>query len=139
MKRRMTRWTLAGCMALSALGAVAVLDVGSTTADAAPSVSPFAGTYVGADPRGWHSSWPVTISDGGLIASSFSQGRGRGPHGSISGKISADGSYSFDLRYSSGSEGAYQFYKSTGKMALDAAGDIVGKEKNGNSFVWLRQ
>ncbi len=37
--RSMTRWALAGCLVLAALGAVAVLDVGSPTADAAPSVS----------------------------------------------------------------------------------------------------
>lgn len=38
MMRSMTRWTLAGCMALAAMGAVAVLDVAPATADAAPSV-----------------------------------------------------------------------------------------------------
>ena len=47
MTQSMTRWTLAGFMALAALGAVAVLDVGSTTAEAAPSVSPFAGSWSG--------------------------------------------------------------------------------------------
>jgi len=38
MTRSMTRWTLAGCMALAALGAVAVFDVAPATADAASSV-----------------------------------------------------------------------------------------------------
>jgi len=47
MTRSMTRWTLAGCMALAALSAVAVFDVGSPTAQAAPSVSPFAGSWSG--------------------------------------------------------------------------------------------
>jgi hypothetical protein len=73
MMRSMTRWTLAGFMALAALGAVAVLDVGSSTAEAAPSVSPFAGS--------WSGMWTVfevdvpigtgtfdwTISDAGRI------------------------------------------------------------------------
>lgn len=36
--RSMTRWALAGFMALGALGALAIFDVGSPTADAAPSV-----------------------------------------------------------------------------------------------------
>ena len=61
---RWTRWMLTGLMAL---GAVAVLDVGSVTAEAAPSVSSFAGTYVGGDPEGWNLSWAVTITDAGRI------------------------------------------------------------------------
>ena len=138
MTRSMTRWTLVGCMALSALGAVAAFDVGSATADAAPCVSPFAGTYVGADPRSSR-SWNITISDGGLIASSYSIGGGRGGRGTISGKIKANGSYSFEVAKDSGREGSYYWYKSTGKMALDTDGSIVGKEKKGKSFVWLRQ
>ena len=138
--RSMTRWTLAGCMALAALGAVAVLDVGSPTAEAAPSVSQFAGTYVWTSYRAT-SSWraPITISVEGLIASKYSIGGGRGGYGRISGKIKADGNYSFDIFTSSGSEGSSYEHKSTGKMALDADGNIVGKEKNGDSFVWLRQ
>lgn len=39
--RSMTRWTLAGFMALAVLGAVAVFDVAPATADAAPSVVTF--------------------------------------------------------------------------------------------------
>ena len=39
MTRSMTRWTLAGCMALAAMGAVAVLDVAPATADEATSVT----------------------------------------------------------------------------------------------------
>src|SRR5688572_18284332 len=88
MMRSMTRWTLAGLMALAALGAVAALGVGSATAEAAPSVSPFAGTYA------W-TYWPVTItnSDGGQIKSSYSSSGGS--KGTISGRVTADGSYSF--------------------------------------------
>lgn len=95
MMRSMTRWTLAGCMALAALWAGAIFDVGASTAEAAKSASPFAGTYVGA----FHSKqlWKVTISDGGLIAGRFSIGGGRGGYGIMRGKISADGSYSLDL------------------------------------------
>jgi hypothetical protein len=138
---------LVGCMALAALGAGAIFDIGSSTAEAAKSASPFAGTYSGA----FHSTrvWKVTISDEGLIASSYSIGGGRGGYGRMRGKISADGSYSIDVVTSSGREGSSFEYKSWGAMALDPAGNIVGKEKKGQtsvdkekrvgSFVWLRQ
>ena len=95
MTRSMSRWMLAGCMALAAVGAAAVLDVGTPAAEAAPSVSPFAGTYVGADPTGLGDLSPftpftVTISDGGRITSPFS-------NPDINGSVSADGTYSFTL------------------------------------------
>lgn len=143
MMRSMIRWTLAGVMVLVGAG----LDVGSATAEAAPSASPFAGTYAGA----FHSTrvWKVTVSDDGLIASSYSIGGGRGGSGRMRGKISAGGSYSIEVVTSSGREGSSFEYKSWGKMALDAAGNIVGKEEKGRtsidkekrvgSFVWLRQ
>ncbi len=149
MMRSMTRWTLAGIMALAGLatlGAGALLDVGPSTAEAA-SVSPFAGTYVGT----FHSTrvWRVTISDGGLIESRFSIGGGRGGSGIMRGKVSADGSYSVEVVTSSGREGSSFEYKSWGTMALDPADNIVGKETKGRtttdkekrvgSFVWLRQ
>jgi len=145
MTRSMTRWTLAGCMALAAMGAVAVFDVGSTTAEAAPSVSAFAGSYVGADPAGFHSSWPVTISDGGRITSSFSSGA----KGSISGRVNADGSYSMTVSFTTAGDSGgprdpriprqtYK-YESAGIMESDAAGNIVGTPDAGSSFVWLRQ
>ncbi len=134
MTRSMTRWTLLGCMAMAALSVVAVLDVGTPTAEAAPSVSPYAGTYA------W-TSWrtAITISDEGLIASGYSIGGGRGGYGLIRGKIRAGGKYSFELFKNSGRDGSTFEDKSTGKMALDADGNIVGKEKKGESFVWLRQ
>ena len=68
--RSMTRWALLGSMALAALSAVAVLDVGSRTAEAAPSVSRFAGSWsgtwsdIGFDADG---TWDLTISDAGQI------------------------------------------------------------------------
>ena len=139
MTRSMSRWTLAGCMALAALGALAVLDVGSRAAEAAPSVSPFVGTYAWA-------SWPapITVSDGGRITSAYS-GFSR-TKGSISGRVDADGSYSFTVSetFSDAPERGKatwytSSYKSTGNMAPDADGNIVGTEDTGGSFVWLRQ
>ena len=144
--RSMTRMAVAGCMALAALSAAAVLDVGSSTAEAAKSVSPFAGTYVAG-------TWPVpiTISDGGRITSSYSGERRY--KGSISGRVSADGSYSYTVSQTYAIWGYLPHGhiqkegwiwvtwtgESTGNMALDLDGDIVGTEDTGYSFVWLRQ
>ncbi len=132
--RSMTRMAVAGCMALAALSAVTVLDVGSRAAEAAASVSPFAGTYA------WNfwGSMP-TISDGGRISSSPSSTT------DISGRVSADGSYSITvIRISeSGVRGSRDrtrySYKFAGNMALDADGNIVCTEDTGGSFIWLHQ
>ena len=134
MMRSMTRVAVAGCMALAVLGAVAVLDVGSATADAAPSVSEFAGTYSWGQ---W--SAPITISGGGQIT-------GSGGTLSIGGRVYADGRYSF-----TGIE-AGSYYDDWGKlvrfrsrttycgnMELDTYGNIVATGDTGGSFVWLRQ
>jgi hypothetical protein len=135
----MTRWTLAALMALAALGAVAVLDLGSATAEAAPSVSPFAGTY------DWN-SWAVTISDGGRITSSNLYIEHL--KGSFSGRVSADGSYSFTITWTGyicidercrTKIRVNDSYKWVGNLALDANGNIVGTSDAGGSFVWLRR
>jgi hypothetical protein len=136
-------------MALAALSAVAVLDVGSATAEAAPSASEFAGTYVGGDARGWVSQWTVTISDGGRITglrSGFSRDK-------ISGQVSADGGYSLSVTatiwvfahphgHSVGDpdlEIRTVNYKSSGNIALDGYGNVVGTDDTGGSFIWVRQ
>ena len=141
MTRSMTRWTLAGCMALAAMGAVAVLDVGSSTVEAAPSVSPFAGSYFGHVPGGSGASVSLTISDAGKITSPSTNPQ-------VSGRVSADGSYSLMA-----SETGYWYdewrdrlerfninVKSYGTMTLDLDGNIVcTNNRDTNGFVWLRQ
>ena len=99
MTRSMTRWTLAGCMALAALGAVTVLDVGVATAEAAPDVSPFAGSWSGtfsvADPNDAEFtlvgpfSW--TISDAGRITGTFSGTGSFAVDGTFVGHVREDG------------------------------------------------
>ena len=140
MLRSMTRWTVAGCTALAALGAMAVLDVGAPTAQAAPDVSPFAGSFVGYVP-GTGRSMPVTISDTGRIESPSS-------NPDISGRVSADGSYSFTASetgfwYDERRDQIRRFtlnIKSIGIMTLDPDGNIVGtSNRDTNGFVWLRQ
>ena len=139
MKRSMSRWTLAGCTALGALAAIGGFTPGVTTVEAAPSVSPFAGTYVGRDPRGWYPSLAVTVSDGGRITSGKA----------ISGVVSDDGSYSFTVsitgyaerggREGGGPKVVTSTYTSAGNMSLDAAGNIAGTTSSGSSFIWTRQ
>ena len=148
MTRSMTRWMLAGFMALAALSAAAILDVSSAAAEVAPSVSSFAGTYAGADPRGYVSQWAVTISDGGRITGVRSIASSQDK---ISGQVGADGSYSLTVsatiwafvHHGPGPSGDVELrkvqYKSYGNLASDAGGNIVGTGDRGESFVWLRQ
>ena len=138
MTRSMTRWALTGCMALAAMGAAAALDVGVPTADAAPSVSPFAGNYVGPVPGSSYTFSAVTISDGGRFTSTGGS--------SISGRVSAGGSYSITVTETSSwyDERRNRTIVNTtrwtlaGNMTLDAAGNIVGTTDDGGSFVWVR-
>jgi hypothetical protein len=120
-------------MALAALSAAAVLDVGSAMAEAAPSVSPFAGTYAGPVPN-------TTISSGGQFSGADDDGQ---TQMSIKGRVSADGRYSynvtviiFDLRRHRVSQFSDQH---AGNMALDPDGNIVGTEDTGVSFIWIRR
>ena len=129
--RTMTRWVLTGFMAL---GAVAVLDIGST-AEAAPSVSPFAGTYYAVGHP------PVTISDGGRITAFSDYG---GSTVSINGRVGADGRYSFTATVTTysdhpGLRDTTSRYRYAGTMAPDADGNLVVTEDTGGSSVWLRQ
>ena len=141
MTRSMSRWALAGCMALTAMGAVAVLDVASSTAEAAPSVSPFVGNYFGYVPSGSGASVPVTISDAGKITSPSSNPE-------VSGRVSADGSYSLMVNQTGywydERRGRIERFtintKSYGILALDLDGNIVGtSNRDTNGFVWVRQ
>ena len=135
MTRSMTRWALVGSMALAAMSAVALFDVGARTAEAAPSVSPFAGTY----------DWDLlrmTISESGRISCPSEVL-------DIGGRVTADGTYSFAVSHSfiyyDERRDQYKRHTSrstyTGKMVLDADGNIVGTRDggNGDSFVWLRR
>jgi hypothetical protein len=98
MTRTITRWAVAGCMVLAAMGAAAVLDVRSATAEAAPDVSPFAGSWSGtfsvADPddpdfhRAGSLQW--TISDEGRLSGTF-QRITPAFEGTFTGHVGADG------------------------------------------------
>ena len=100
MTRSMTRWVLAGFMAVAALGA-AVFDVGSSTAKAEPSVSPFAGSWSGTFSVADHEdaefnafgTFDWTISDAGGITGTFHVTFGDGDThvGRFAGHVRADG------------------------------------------------
>jgi hypothetical protein len=128
MTRSMTRWTLAGCMALAALGAVAVLDVVSSTADAAPSVSPFAGTWSGT----WAAvdvalvgTYDWTISDAGRITGTI-DGITSGRTGTVVGHVDADGDLVL-VRYTPNDDpsSGYGSYCFEATAAIDDDGKLV--------------
>jgi hypothetical protein len=135
-------------MALGAMGAAAVLDVGARAAEAAPSVSRFAGTYVGVDPGSAYFSWTVAISKAGRISGSFGEGGDR-MKGTMSGEVGADGRYSLTAivttaSYDDGKRDPRvprekQTFVSTGSMEIDADGNIAGMSDTGRTFTWLRQ
>jgi len=148
MLSTMLRKCLTAVTALAVLGSVVAIAPDSS-AKGGPEPSPFAGTYVGADPQGWVSSWTVTISDGGQITSSYLPLKG-----TINGRVNNDGSYSFTVKvtfppfgddFGQGPKPRYRTvnYKSAGKLSL-ADGNIVGLADDdgtggGRSISWLRQ
>jgi hypothetical protein len=144
MTRSKTRWALAGFLALAALGGAAVLDIGSVTAEAASSVSPFAGNYIGAVPGSSNGFWAIAISDGGQITNSTS-GSGRGKS-SLSGRVSSDGTYSITVSETSSwyderrNRTVWVTLRWTlaGNLEMVADG-IVGTIHDGGSFSWFRQ
>ena len=138
MMRSMTRWVLTKFMALATF---AVLAVGPATADAAPDVSPFAGSYA------W-GSVTVSISNRGRISGAGSSADYSMQFDeSISGNVGADGIYSFTKKttiwgidfFGKRHRLATISYAYAGTMAPDAEGNIVGTGDTGGSFLWLRQ
>ena len=95
MTRSMTRWALAGCMALAAVGAAAVLDVGAATAVAEPSASPFAGSWSGTwsvAEAGQDGTLDLTISDAGVLSGRVYHAQdGESGWGTVVGDVRADG------------------------------------------------
>jgi len=83
-------------MALAALPAVTVLDVGAPTADAATSVSPFAGSWSGtwSAETGGFGTFDWTISDAGWISGTvYSIPADHG--GAVAGHVGAGGKLVF--------------------------------------------
>ena len=125
--RSMTRWMLAGFMALAALGAVAVLDVGSTTAEAASNVSPFAGS--------WSGTWShveddavgtvdLTISDAGRINGTV-HNTTDGSSGTNVGHVGADGNLEIIAFVPNDEPGGGSGYPHQGTAAIDGDGKLV--------------
>lgn len=127
----LSRLLLPGALALGALGAIGGFAPGVATAEAAPSVSPFAGSYIwGGGPV------TITISDGGRIKASYADL-------TIDGRVRADGSYSFTelMAGSSGDDDPVRYRSRTkyaGTMALDVDHNIVVTDDTQGSFVWFR-
>jgi len=124
--RSMTRWTVAGCMALAALSAVAVLDVGSPTAEAAPSVSPFAGSWSGTwahvedDVVGTY-DW--TISDAGRITGTL-YNTTFDLSGALVGHVGADGNLMVNFM-TPGDDPSISGFPFQGTAVIDGDGNLV--------------
>ena len=143
MTRSMTRWTLAGLIALAAPGAVAVLDAGSTTAEAAPSVSPFAGSWSGTwadvveSERVGTLDW--TISDAGRITGTVTSSMGS-RSGTLVGHVGADGNLVL-IRYVPNDEPSsmYNGFPFQGTVVIEGDGKLVasvtGTPSGAPSFV----
>jgi hypothetical protein len=135
-----------GTMAFIMVAAVVALAPVSA-AKGGPEPSPFAGTYE------WTGDglWAVTISDNGHITgslvSSFDYTKG-----SVSGRVEADGSYTFTMSVTApvwddpdrGHRGGNRQWNTnrttfSGILAPDANGNLVGTPDAGGSFTWLRQ
>ena len=124
-------------MALAALSAVTVFDVGARPADAAPSVGPFAGTYA------WGPT-PVTISSGGQIKGSSDYWDWKT---AFSGRVADDGRFSFTeiVTYYDTPHPRRRIRTGTstneyaGSMAPDADGNLVLTLDGGGSILWVRQ
>jgi len=135
MSSRMLRRCLTATMAL-AVGAAVVAFAPMSSAKGGPEKSRFAGTF---DAFGL----PVTISDAGHIAGS--SGASNFYKVSISGRVGDDGSYSLTVTETYLEHGPRDHGRtksstvSSGTMALDADGNIVGTNATGGSFVWVRQ
>ena len=115
-------------MALAALGAVAVLDVGAPAAEAAPSVSPFVGDWSGtwsAEEAGLVGTYDWTVSDSGRITGTI-YGITSGRSGTVVGQVGDDGDLNL-TRYTpnddpSSGYGAYHFH---GTAVIDDDGKLV--------------
>jgi hypothetical protein len=133
MKRSMTGSALAGCLTLAVLSAAAVLDLGSSAAQAATSVSPFAGT--------WSGPWDIaalpdhsgtfdwTISDEGQITGTVSS------RGTVVGHVDADGKLIFVGFVDPAQLGGFPFKGTAvidedGRLALSATGMFNGAPYN---------
>jgi hypothetical protein len=152
MSRAMSRWTVAGALALAAVGAIGGFTPGVATAAAAPSVSPFAGTFSGNVPGGDFFQ-SIRISDRGRVSGSTStkfgddQGHLYSYRNSLTGTVSDAGALSVNGTVSWGGHwvwytyvpaGGYDF-NVTAAVALDSAGNLVGTTSDGAAIIWSRR
>ena len=128
MSRTMGRWVVAGALALGALGAIAGFTPGVATAEAAPSVSPFAGSWSGE----WSAvdvalvgTYDWTISDAGRITGTI-DGITSGRSGTVVGHVDADGDLVL-VRYTPNDDPStgYGSYCFEAEAVIDEEGKLV--------------
>jgi hypothetical protein len=158
--RAMTRWTMAGALTLAAVGAIGGLATGAATADAAPSVSPFAGSYHGHVPGssapvyddGYSGGYDVEVTASGKFTATgagtfyfaYSDDFTRWT-GEASGSIRGDGRLSVgatetftDFTYPDVYVfGPYTYhFRGKATMTRNADGSLSGVAEDGTTFVW---
>ena len=128
MSRAMRRWMVAGALALGALGAIGGFTPGVVTAEAASSVSPFAGSWSGT----WSAvdvalvgTYDWTISDAGRITGTI-DGITSGRSGTVVGHVDADGDLAL-VRYTPNDDpsSGYGSYCFEATAAIDDDGNLV--------------
>jgi len=93
----MSRVLLSAALALGALGTIGGFTPGVATAEAAPSVSPFAGSWSGTwsiAERGLDGAYDWTVSDAGRIEGTLYHAV-NGMSGTMTGHVGADGNLDF--------------------------------------------
>ena len=128
MTRSMARWTRAGCIALAALSAAAVLGVGSRAAVADPSASPFAGDWSGTwtvVERGVEGTYDWTISDTGRIEGTVSNTTLE-DGGAVVGHVGDDGNFNITGYAPNGVPGSgFSGFHFQGTAEIDGDGKLV--------------
>ena len=133
MSRSLGRLSMAGALALAAMGAVA--GAVAATAEAAPKASQFAGGFHGYIP-GYGSEWDLGIDAQGKVRS-VPAGDSSPVVVGFTGRVDSKSRISCSGSWSAwnGASGTIDF---TADIAKNAAGDIVGTTTGGQSFVWYR-
>jgi len=114
-------------MALAAMGAVAVLDIGTSTAEAAPDVSPFAGSWSGTwtiAERGLTGTFDWTISDAGRIEGTVYHPQS-GQGGAVVGRVHADGAINVTAFAPGDDPSSGSGFHFDGTAVIDGGGRLV--------------
>jgi hypothetical protein len=128
------------------VGVLLCAALGSVAAGAPAGTSPFEASYAGLIPGAPGFGWSLSVSSGGRITGSGTGVAWVVGNGSVTGKVSDDGRLSLHGSYTTqgyGADGGIYYithrFSCSGKVALDADGNLVGTASDGSTFIWYRQ